>query len=111
MREKERGERDLPPPVDFDWSTSDCIKDCTNLDTSKEEDWKVESEMEEEEEPSWGIRWIDGEVEVEEGKGGLSPIPDLMGVPEQVVEVREPERDEIELISFESQFELLGNQS
>jgi len=52
MREKERGERDLPPPVDFDWSTSDCIKDCTNLDTSKEEDWKVESEMEEEEEPS-----------------------------------------------------------
>ena len=32
--------------------------------------------MEEEEEPSGGIRWIDDEVEVEEGKGGLSPIPD-----------------------------------
>lgn len=62
--------------------------------------------MEEEEEPSGGIRWIDDEVEVEEGKGGLSPIPDSMRVPEQVVEVRGRERDEIELISFESQFEL-----
>ena len=39
-------------------------------------------------------------------KAVYHPYPIQMGVPEQIVEVRERERDEIELISFESQFEL-----